>query len=379
MAKRRRIGIFYSYDENWIGGVYYISNLIKCLNLLKEELRPELFIYTSDEATYNKLKVDVKYPYLNFCNQNFKYTLVQRALNYLSRKTIKKNIFEQRYTHKEIDLLFPARDYYEFELIKNKAYWIPDFQELHFPDFFSKTEIESRNKVYNLLVKNNKTIVFSSENAKSDFRRLFPNATNKTRILQFAVKHNLNNLPEEKFVTHKFAVKKPFFIVSNQFWKHKNHNLIIEALALLKRGGRELPFSIVFTGKEIDTRDPNAFGNLKMKITEFKLDGDIHFLGFIDRNEQLALMKASLAVIQPSLFEGWSTVIEDAKSLGKWIFASNIAVHREQLRQNYTFFDPYSPEELGKIIDDFICNEYKPIPLNYEINQLKFAENFLTL
>ena len=314
MAKRRRIGIFYSYDENWIGGVYYISNLIKCLNLLKEELRPELFIYTSDEATYNKLKVDVKYPYLNFCNQNFKYTLVQRALNYLSRKTIKKNIFEQRYTHKEIDLLFPARDYYEFELIKNKAYWIPDFQELHFPDFFSKTEIESRNKVYNLLVKNNKTIVFSSENAKSDFRRLFPNATNKTLILQFAVKHNLNNLPEEKFVTHKFAVKKPFFIVSNQFWKHKNHNLIIEALALLKRSGRELPFSIVFTGKEIDTRDPNAFGHLKMKITEFKLDGDIKFLGFIDRNEQLALMQASLAVIQPSLFEGWSPVIEDAKS-----------------------------------------------------------------
>ena len=124
MAKRRRIGIFYSYDENWIGGVYYISNLIKCLNLLKEELRPELFIYTSDEATYNKLKVDVKYPYLNFCNQNFKYTLVQRALNYLSRKTIKKNIFEQRYTHKEIDLLFPARDYYEFELIKNKNHKI---------------------------------------------------------------------------------------------------------------------------------------------------------------------------------------------------------------------------------------------------------------
>ena len=33
--------------------------------------------------------------------------------------------------------------------------------------------------------------------------------------------------------------------------------------------------------------------------------------------DQLRLMKESLGVIQPSLFEGWSTVIEDAKALNK--------------------------------------------------------------
>ncbi len=39
------------------------------------------------------------------------------------------------------------------------------------------------------------------------------------------------------------------------------------------------------------------------------------FLGFIDRGEQLQLMKNSIAIVQPSLFEGWSTVVEDTKAM----------------------------------------------------------------
>ncbi len=45
----------------------------------------------------------------------------------------------------------------------------------------------------------------------------------------------------------------------------------------------------------------------------------------------MALLRGAAAVLQPSRFEGWSTIIEDAKSLGKPIVASDIAVHREQL------------------------------------------------
>jgi hypothetical protein len=42
-------------------------------------------------------------------------------------------------------------------------------------------------------------------------------------------------------------------------------------------------------------------------------------------------MRRSIGMLQPSAFEGWSTVVEDAKTLGKTILASSIEVHREQL------------------------------------------------
>ena len=40
MAKRIKVGIIYSYDENWIGGTYYYQNLIQSLNLLPERRKP---------------------------------------------------------------------------------------------------------------------------------------------------------------------------------------------------------------------------------------------------------------------------------------------------------------------------------------------------
>jgi len=57
----------------------------------------------------------------------------------------------------------------------------------------------------------------------------------------------------------------------------------------------------------------------------------VQLLGVIPRADQIQVLRCAAAVVQPSLFEGWSTVIEDAKALGRPVIASDIAVHREQL------------------------------------------------
>ncbi len=57
-----------------------------------------------------------------------------------------------------------------------------------------------------------------------------------------------------------------------------------------------------------------------------------------------------MAMINPSRFEGWSTSVEEAKSLGKAILLSDIDVHREQAPERGTFFDPDSAEALAELI-----------------------------
>jgi hypothetical protein len=76
------------------------------------------------------------------------------------------------------------------------------------------------------------------------------------------------------------------------------------------------------------------------------LHDNIRILGYMDRVEQLCIMKHSIAIIQPSLFEGWSTVVEDAKALNKYVLLSNLDVHREQISINASFFDPFNKEDL---------------------------------
>ena len=49
-------------------------------------------------------------------------------------------------------------------------------------------------------------------------------------------------------------------------------------------------------------------------------------------------MKNAKAIIQPSLFEGWSTVIEDARSLQVPVIATDLTVNIEQLGDKGKYF-----------------------------------------
>jgi len=131
--------------------------------------------------------------------------------------------------------------------------------------------------------------------------------------------------------------------------------------------------TVVFTGNEQVGDGSYALG-LKKYVAENHLQNNCLFLGFIDRKEQLLLMKESIAVIQPSLFEGWSTVVEDAKCLGKFLLLSELRVHKEQVQKNAAFFDPLNVEQLAALMTNQFDNQMEP--LNYSQNVLAFATAF---
>jgi glycosyltransferase involved in cell wall biosynthesis len=58
-------------------------------------------------------------------------------------------------------------------------------------------------------------------------------------------------------------------------------------------------------------------------------------------------------VIQPSLFEGWSTVVEDAKAIGRPLIVSDLPVHKEQTENlaNVWFFPKGSSQRLADVIE----------------------------
>ena len=112
---------------------------------------------------------------------------------------------------------------------------------------------------------------------------------------------------------------------------------------------------------------------VKNKVKEFGLENEIHFLGFISRHEQLVLMKYAIAIVQPSLFEGWSTVVEDAKALNQTVIVSNIDVHKEQIGDKGYFFDPDNISELANVMQSVLQNDVK---LKYDIDYKSNVANF---
>ncbi len=360
---RKRIGIIFSNNENWIGGTYYITNLIQALDTLEDTKKPEIVIF-SDNPKDAEIIQNTKYPYLDFLKLSLEYNIFERIINKLSRILLKKNIINKKYAKNCVEAVFPYDLQVSLENINHKIAWIPDFQEYFLKDFFSEEVLEIRKKHHLKIIAQDIPVILSSKEAENNFRQIYPQAKNKTSVLNFAVTHpaykdlNINDLRE------KFKITKPYFISPNQFWVHKNHQVILDAIKLLKENNLSIDFQIIFTGKEFDFRYPEYANNLKKFVLENNLSDHISFFGFIDRKEQLQLMNNALAVIQPSLFEGWSTVVEDAKAMNKFLILSDITVHKEQMQQqiqenkqeNVCFFDPKSAIELKKAIIQTLNN-----------------------
>lgn len=373
MGKKRKIGIHYRYNENWIGGTYYIENLIAALNTLPESLKPELIFFTDTDEQFEILKSKIRYPFFHKRDYFRKLTLFERIANKIYRSLGRQNVF--LFLHSDINLVFPAYNERYFPPQQKFLYWIPDFQEHYLPQFFTKEEIELRKSTQREIVQKATYIVFSSESARRDFNDIYPENRLRQFVLPFAVGHP--TIPSCELIAGRYRVKDNFFICSNQFWKHKNQNIILEALHILRN--RNTSARVVFTGKEHDYRNPGYFEELRSLADKYSLNDHVQFLGFIPREDQLCLMRKSIAVLQPSLFEGWSTTVEDAKSMNQYVIASDLSVHREQLTENVTFFNPYNAEQLANVMQAILENKPCKSRSDYQLNIKQFAENFINI
>ncbi|NNE14182.1 MAG: glycosyltransferase family 4 protein [Saprospiraceae bacterium] len=380
MVERKRIGLKFSYNENWIAGTYYILNIIHALNTLNDNEKPIVVILTEKEENFHIVKKETNYPYLayfEFPSAAPKYGLLERILNKGSRMISGKNIIIKKPDQPDIQFLFPKQIRDEISESLKKIHWIPDFQEEHLPEYFSKEEITERKDFQKEMTATGDVVVLSSEDAKSDFLRLYPEAHAETFVLPFAVSHPDFSDQNIEELRSKYELPQLYFFVPNQFWAHKNHMLVLKAVRILKE--RNVDIRIAMTGKQNDYRNADNFKNIKSYVKEHDLDNYLRFLGFISREEQLCLMKHARAIIQPSLFEGWSTVVEDAKLLNVFLILSQLNVHKEQIQENAHFFDPYNENELASVLEKYANTKPQLTNKSYKDNVIQFGKRFMTL
>lgn len=378
MDRRSEIAVIYSYSKNWIGGTYYVQNLVKALNSLDDSSKPVVNVYTQDEKTFDSFKSITEYPYLNLRLFSTNITFFKRTINKLLRifhlDSYQFGVIDLSKTNDE--LIFPVSNY-EIAFPKSKIIgWIPDFQEKYYPKFFSKEELVTRERIHRGFVHNNIPIVFSSCDALKDFNTYYPELTSEvqTFVLPFAVSHpDFSNLSIDD-ITKKYNITKKYLFCANQFWIHKNHRFLFQAFAKAKEMGSDL--QLVCSGNMFDYRNENYGNELSELLKSLDIVEDVKLVGFIDREEQLCLMKHSHAIVQPSLFEGWSTVVEDAKALNKFIFLSNLSVHLEQSPKNCCYFDPSNVDELAEKLLSIKVDEED---YDYNVNIKEFAKNFVSI
>lgn len=376
VTKRKKIGIVFISDD--IGVVYYLINIVSTLNFLPELKKPEIVIFYNKQC--EKFLPLINYKYIKTIKVDINQR--NRIKLYIESLLLRKNLFYKKLISSyQVDGLFPFNDF-PVPIISKTIItsWIPDFQHKFYPQFFTRMNLLLREKRFKTIINRTNVVVFSSNNALMHFKNFYTRPTDlSVKVLQFI--SMIKDYPLTPFddVKEKYGLTLPFFLVSNQFYEHKNHITVLKAIKLLKEEGFQ--FQVIFSGKTEDYRNPGFYPSLLALIESNGLGSHIQILGLIPREDQLSILVNSLSVIQPSKFEGWSTIIEDAKTLRHQIICSKIPVHVEQLGDNGFYFNADSDVELAEHMRDFIQGNItkKILPDIYEDRVRYFAESFIEI
>lgn len=340
-------------NRGWIGGLYYLKNIIfSCLQSEKIKNSFDMVVL-----------IDPKHADIFDC---FADTDGVELRIFAGESKWKLMLYEMR-------LIWMQGVKYCYALELNKIgrffkrkgiFWIPDFQHRTLPEFFSQEELVRKQEKDTEMVMSKNPMVLSSLDAKNDLERFYPGYRCKIEVVHFVsyIEPEIRAItPElEEKVREKFGLKKKYIYLPNQFWQHKNHIVAVRAIEELKKRGALADHDFVFTGNLEDYRNPAYINRLKEIMEAPQVADAIRLLGFVDRTEQLCIMKNAQFIVQPSLCEGWGTVLEDAKVLDKTVLLSDIPVHREQKNEKCRLFHPNEPEELANLMEQLAGEAQSP-------------------
>lgn len=267
-----------------------------------------------------------------------------------------------------VDVVVEAARFFGWRLPVPAVAWIPDLQHRSLPQLFPRTARWRREIGFRVQIASGRTIMLSSESALRDFRACYPHARNRVSVVRFATQPPdafLNTDPSE--VIAAYGLPANYFYLPNQFYRHKNHQLIVDALTILKRRGVNVV--VCASGSTEDRREPGYYDLVNAEIQKRGLDTHFRHLGVISLPHVYALLRACTALLNPSRFEGWSTTVEEAKSFGVPMILSDIDVHQEQTAGAARYFGVDDPVALADHLMQLSELKREPVVRNVVAHQ----------
>ncbi|MBR1133263.1 sulfotransferase [Bradyrhizobium iriomotense] len=222
-----------------------------------------------------------------------------------------------------------------------------DLQHLHFPENFNPSDIEARKRLYGLSASLADAIVVSSDFVRNDLinRMEIPAAKIFTVPVTWdpMVIEGLEKFSPQDAIAH-YKLPPTYVIYPAQFWPHKNHARLVQALRIVrdKRPGTDL--KLLFTGY----RGHSGWPTVRAAIQELGLEPDVICLDHVPVDHLAALYKGALYCVMPSTFEASSYPVIEAQVLGVPAMCSNVTSLPELMRNGAgLLFDPFDVEDIA--------------------------------
>lgn len=213
-----------------------------------------------------------------------------------------------------------------------------------FPEM--KERWQDRENMYQQMLYKATFVTTANETGKKEILENYSIPSEKIRILPFPVADFC--MEEEK--KPEVSIPDDYFFYPAQFWAHKNHIRIIEAVKILKENYL-IKVNIVFTGTDKGNMD-----HVKKEVEKNDLKEQFYFLNYVSYPEIKYLYKNTIALVYASLLGPNNMPPDEAIYLGCPVIITDIDGHREQLGDAAMYFDGYDAGDLAKCMYDVMCS-----------------------
>lgn len=232
---------------------------------------------------------------------------------------------------------------------------IYDLQYKTYPEFFTPGDVAHRANTFNDAARRATALA-----AISDYSRqsaITHGALDPSRIQTIHLRLARRISPEagqDTSVLERLGLAPARYLVyPANFWKHKNHEMLLTAFGIAYRGG-QLPgdIKLVCTGAPGERRDWLMAAARTMGLGE-----RVVFPGYLPNLELASVISHSAGVVFPSLYEGFGLPVIEAMAADVPVACSNIASLPEVAANAAIMFDPRIPDDIARAMAALVGDE----------------------
>lgn len=343
--------------DNWGGGVDFIRHILSGLVRLKQRQNMEIYVLWSPAVRDFPGVFEDVFGMAPDLSGNYILADINALPAYL--QAIRP------------DLILPSMHDLGTNIGCPWVGYIFDYQHKYLPSLFQPEEAKARDHLFSNILRHSSATMVNSRAVKNDIHHFHPEFSGRVYALPFAPIHPAITVDGDE-IFDKYRLTRPYFIICNQFWVHKDHLTAFKAFAAALAAMERNDIDLICTGNQKDYRMPDYFDYLTEELLKLGLQDNLRVLGHIPKQDQLALLAKAEALIQPTMFEGGpgGGAVYDALTLGVPIIVSDIPVNLELEGNNIAFFKVHDETELAKrIIEHTLVPPERPNPADWVTQQ----------
>lgn len=182
-------------------------------------------------------------------------------------------------------------------------------------------------------------ILAISEDTKKDIIELCGIAPEKITVTPLGIDPTIFRIhPPDDKIKQKYGITRPYFInTSSVWWERKNLLRLIEAFSQLK----QKDFQLIITGIP-----GTAYADMQRLIAQKNLSDRVLLLDYVLGEDIPQLLSGAIALVFPSLHEGFGLPVIEAMACGCPVITSQTSALPEAGGDAALYVDPYDVESI---------------------------------